>query len=262
MGLSDCIQFIYLGISIASLVYICKIYTLTSNDLFDTKLENPGTYFVSSVQTFSKMDKQCKCGEEIVNDFCTEEQILSGCVDIYSNQNLDKQKFLRFLLEESQCKSYETQIKAGDKKLNEVFKLNISGIHEMATGLIALVVISFAVLALILFLSCGAMCGTLCCGESAMLILVPCIPVMIIVGFGSGITNLVLFIILCVRYYGGDTGAYVEFLECKNVNRAKFNEKFKDIEQLKSDFTVFMVLHIIYLVLNFCSSGSSSQKKE
>jgi len=262
MGLSDCIQFIYLGISIASLVYICKIFTLTKNDLFDIKLEDPGTYFISTVQTFSKMDKQCKCGEEVVNDFCTEEQILSGCVDISLNQNLDKQKFLRFLLEETQCKNYETQIKAGDKKLNEIFKLNISGIHEMVLGLLILIIISFGVLILFFVLSCGAICGSICCGESAILILVPCIPVMIIVAFGSGITNLVLFIILCVRYYGGDTRTYVEFLECKNVNRAKFSEKFKDIEELKSDFTVFMVLHIIYLVLNFLTSGSSSQKKE
>ena len=260
MAFSDCIQFIYLGISIASLVYICKIFTLTKNDLFDIKLEDPGTYFISTVQTFSKMDKQCKCGEEVVNDFCTEEQILSGCVDISLNQNLDKQKFLRFLLDGEQCRSYEYSIKDG-KKLNEVFKLNVSGIHEMAMGLIGVVVISFAVLVLILFLSCGAACGTLCCGENAAFILLPCVPVIMIIGFGSGITCLVLFIILCVRYYGGDTNKYVEFLDCYNVNKNKFSEKFKDIEELKSDFTVFMVLCIIYLVLNFCSSGSSSQKK-
>ena len=250
-----------MGISIASLVYICKIYSLTKEDLFDTKLENPEMYFVSSYQSLSTMDKQCKCGDEIVNDFCTEEQILSGCVDIFLNQNLDKQKFLRFLLEETKCKDYESQIKEGNKKMNEIFKLNISGIHSMIVGLLALIIITFGVLALMLFLSCGAACGQICCGEGAFLILVPCIPVIIIVAFGSGITNLVLFIILLVRYYGGDTRTYVEFLECKNVNRSKFSDKFKDIEELKTDFTIFMILHIIYLILNFCSSGSSSQKK-
>ena len=78
------------------MVYIVRIYNLTKVDPFDIKLENPEMYFVSSNKTILKMDKQCKCGNEIVNDFCTEEQILSGCVDTL-NQNLDKQKFLRFL---------------------------------------------------------------------------------------------------------------------------------------------------------------------
>ena len=133
----------------------------------------------------------------------------------------------------------------------------MSGIHEMAMGLIGVVVISFAVVILYIFLSCG----TICYGEKAAFLTLPCVPVIAIINFGSGITNLVLFIILCVRYYGGDTNKYVEFLDCYNVNKNKFSEKFKDIEELKSDFTVFMVLCIIYLVLNFCSSGSSSQKK-
>ena len=108
---SDCIHLIYLGISIAALVYICKIYSLTKVDALDTNLDNPEEYFFSSIQTFSTMGKQCKCRLEIVNDFCTEEQILSGCVDTYLNPNLDKQKFIRFLLDEAQCKSYELKLK-------------------------------------------------------------------------------------------------------------------------------------------------------
>ena len=128
-------------------------------------------------------------------------------------------------------------------------------------GLIGVVVISFAVLVLILFLSCGAACGTLCCGENAAFILLPCVPVIMIIGFGSGITCLVLFIILCVRYYNGDTNNYVEFLECHNVNRNKFSGKFKDIEDLKSNFSVFKTLGIIYIILSICFSGSSKKKK-
>ena len=44
---SDCIQLIYLGVSIASLVYICKIYSLTKVDIFDTKLENPEKFLIN-----------------------------------------------------------------------------------------------------------------------------------------------------------------------------------------------------------------------
>ena len=133
----------------------------------------------------------------------------------------------------------------------------MSGIHEMAMGLIGLVVISFAVVILYVFLSCG----TICYGEKAAFLTLPCVPIIAIINFGSGITNLILFIILCVRYYNGDTNNYVEFLECHNVNRNKFSGKFKDIEDLKSNFSVFKTLGIIYIILSICFSGSSKKKK-
>ena len=261
MAKSECIKLIQTGLTIACLVYIVRIYNLTKVDPFDIKLENPETYFVSSNKTILKMDKQCKCGNEIVNDFCTEEQILSGCVDTLS-QNLDKQKFLRFLLEESKCINYENQIKEGSKKLNEVFNLNIPGIHSMLNGLLYLIIISLALLGALIFLSCGAGLGTLCCGDKALLILVPFAPLILIAFIGAAIASVVLFIILIVRYYNGDVRLYVEFLDCRNVNRNKFSDKFKDIEDLKSNFSVFMTLYIIYLILNFCTGSSSKQKEE
>ena len=258
MAVSDCIQFICLGISIASFVYICKIFKLTKVDLFDKKLENPDKYFDSSNQAFFQKSKQCKCGEEIVKDSCTEEELLSGCVEISLSQNSDKQKFLRFLLDESKCKNYEDQIKEGNKKLNEIFKLNISGIHAIVTGLIIVVILSLAVIILITFIRFGS----IFCGENAVLLIIPCLPCILIISYGSGITNLVLFIILLVKYYDGETRTYVEFLECKIVNRNQFSEKFRDIEELKLNFTVFMTLHVIYSILNFIISGKNSSKKE
>ncbi len=258
MAVSQCIQFISIPISIASLVYISKIYTLTKVDKFDTKLENPEQYFNSSIETLSQMDKKCKCGEEVLNNYCTEKQILSGCFDISLNQSFDKPQNLRFLLEETKCKSFETQIKEGNKKLNEIFKLNISGIHSIVTGLIIIILLNLAVLFLISFVSCGAFCF----GEKAYYLLVPCLPCILIISYGSGITNVVLYIILLVRYYGGDIRKYAEFLECSNVKRSQFNIEFKDIEELKFDFTVFISLHIIYIILNIITSTSNSKKNE
>ena len=117
---------------------------------------------------------------------------ITGCVNTSLNQNLDKPKFLRYLLEETKCINYETQIIEGNKKLNEIFKLNISGIHAMIYGLLVLIIISFSLLGLILIFTCGAICGTFCCGEKAALILVPCYPIIAIVSFGSAIASLVL----------------------------------------------------------------------
>ena len=39
--------------------------------------------------------KQCKCGDDIVNDFCTEEQILSGCVNVSPNILSNKKKIFK-----------------------------------------------------------------------------------------------------------------------------------------------------------------------
>ena len=132
----------------------------------------------------------------------------------------------------------------------------------MLNGLLYLIIISLALLGALIFLSCGAWLGTLCCGEKALLILVPFAPLILIAFIGAAIASVVLFIILIVRYYKGDVRLYVEFLDCRNVIRTKFSDKFKDIEDLKSNFSVFMTLYIIYLILNFCTGSSSKQKEE
>ena len=93
-------------------------------------------------------------------------------------------------------------------------------------------------------------------------LLIPFLPCIICFGLGSGITELVLFIILCVNYGNGQTSEFVEFLNCEGVKSSAFTEKYKDIINLKDNYTPFMVLYIIFLVLNFCQSFFSNQKKE
>ncbi len=50
---------------------------------------NPNNQFIKSDpppnQYNKDLEKYCQCGEEILNNICTEEQIISGCYDVSKN---------------------------------------------------------------------------------------------------------------------------------------------------------------------------------
>ena len=259
MAFKDFVSCVNFGMSIAALVYIVNIYSDTKEDPFNVVLQNKDSYFKNLTQIYSKNVKQCKCGEEIVNDFCSEEQKLLGCIDLSDfslNIQSDKNKFLRYLIDSSKCKEYEQKIRATEK-LNQVFDINASGIHSMATGLLVLIVVNFALVILIITVSCIVVC----CGEKMILCIV-FIPCFVYAGYAAGITNLVLFIILCVQYYGGATRDFIDFLECSNINQEKFKNEFKIVQDLRTDFIVFLVLNIIYLILSVITNATSNKKKK
>ena len=65
-----------------------------SNQFSSPKSSNIDEFFKTNItQLFIQFEKQCKCGEEIVNDYCTEEQILSRCIDISLNSQNTKKNF-------------------------------------------------------------------------------------------------------------------------------------------------------------------------
>ena len=256
-GSASCIS---LAITIAILVLTVKIFNYTSENPFDKKLkdgESWNDFFDNTIQAESSVfKKQCKCGEEIVNDFCNEEQILSGCVDITANPLKNNKQFLRYLgMEQSECDKKISDIKAlkHEDTLNKVFTLNFDNIHKMALGLLILVIIGFAII-ILLFI---AGCGSFCFGDCAYLCLLPCLPCFILFILLGNLVNLVLFIILSVNYFNGDTSTYVDFLGCSGVKREKFNSYFEDVENLKGVFIPYFILNIIYLVASCCSGAAN-----
>lgn len=256
-GSSSCIS---LAITIAILILTINIFRYTSENPFNKHLEPNDhwyNFFGNEFQAESSVfKKQCKCGEEIVNDFCNEEQILSGCVDITANPLKNNKQFLRYLgMETNECTNYISKIKnlKDDETLNSVFTLNFDYIHKMALGLLILVIIGFAII-ILLFI---AGCGSLCFGDCAYLCLVPCLPCFILFILLGNLVNLVLFIILSVNYFKGDTSTYVDFLGCSGVKREKFNSYFEDVENLKGVFIPYFILNIIYLVASCCSGAAN-----
>ena len=125
----------------------------------DTILED--TTIVSD--ELSKLSKFCQCGEKIVVDnICTEEQIVSGCYDVSKN---NKSTILRYLEDNCDTISEDIENKGGFSK---VFDLNYSTVHKMAFGIfIILFFLLISVIFSILFFYNPAILGF--CVFTAML---------------------------------------------------------------------------------------------
>ena len=96
--------------------------------------------------------------------------------------------------------------------------------------------------------------ASFCCCDCTCIILLPFLPIIILFFIGSSIVNLVLFIILSVNYFNGDTSTYIAFLDCSGVNRNEFHRKYEDVENLKGVFIPFFVLNIIYIIIGVIDS--------
>ena len=138
-----CTSIIYFLLTIASLFLAFSVYKKIENE----ELEKPVTdaeiaeFFFKKSKTNALNSinaKICKCGEEIVNDFCTEEQILSGCIDYSLYPQINEKNFFRFLMSDTQCLEYKNkilQIKTNEgQNLNTVFKIEYSLIKLLIKG--------------------------------------------------------------------------------------------------------------------------------
>ena len=68
---------------------------------------------------------------------------------------------------------------------------------------------------------------------------------------------------MCVKFYNGATDTYISFLDCSIVNKSKFRDQFEGIESLKTNFTAFLALNIIFVVFNIiCNCVNSAKQKE
>ena len=259
---------IFMAIGISILVFTIRLYNYTKENPFTENLpktmeERKQLYFIESslyqIQQLSSYKKQCICENQVLNDFCTEEQIKSGCKDLTLNPQSNKKLFLRFLMDQGKCNEYRSKIldTTMTENFNQVFTLNFDMIHKMALGLLILLIIALCIFGLLIISGLFS----ICCGEAALVILLPFMPCIIVYALGSGITELVLFIILCVNYGNGDISEYVEFLDCAGVNKAAF-EKYSVIKDVKETYTPFMILYIIFLVLSCCQTFFSSQNKK
>lgn len=265
-GVCNCIfQIIQLGISIAIIVLIVQIYNKTEeNPLEKYEKEHPITGNNGVANYIKKVDyvsslarfKYCQCGEEILNNICTEEQIISGCFDVSKSSD----RLLLRNLEDMNCKDLSTEIlnKGGFSK---VFDLGFDMVHKMALGLMIVLIAVGASIVLTVI----AEIGKICCGEGAALIIAPCAICIICVVLFAGLTNFVLFIILMVNYYKGTTtGEFLDYYNtCLTADEKKSLEStFNELDGLDSTMTAFVALNFIGMGLNCIASCLGFANKE
>ena len=86
-------------------------------------------------EDLNKLSKYCQCGENILDNICTEEQIDSGCYDV-SKKN--KNSPLRYLKENCEQIKENVVDKGG---LSKAFDLNYDTVHNMAEGIYIILII-------------------------------------------------------------------------------------------------------------------------
>lgn len=269
-AISNVCQVVQLGITIAVVVLIAKIYNATGEnplEIYDRALsiQNQNNIAINGlanyldeadyVSTLSK-SKYCQCGEKILNNICTEEQIVSGCYDV--SKSIDG-PLLRNL-DSIDCSSYNTQIISNG--FSRVFDLGFEMVNKMALGILIVLCCVLASVALTLI----AAVGSLCCGEGAALIIAPCALCIICVCLFAGLVNFILFIILMVNYYKGTTtGEFLDYYNsCMNSQeQAVFKKIFEELDSLDSNMTAFVTLNFIQMALSCISNGyGAANKKE
>lgn len=251
------IQMINTGLSIAIIYYTVKVYNHSkTNPLVEqTEDSSQPTRALYSTPTPYQLDnylgKYCQCGEEILDNICTEEQIISGCYDVSKN---DEKAFLRSLSNDIDCTLYNSKLNG--HKYSEVFNLGFDMVHKMALGILIVYICIVAMSALIVIV----LLSTLCCGEKALVMLVPCLPCILVIGFGSGITDLVLHIILMVNYYKGDTtGEFLDYYDkcLQGTQDQHIINAYNTLKQVDYDMTVFVVLNFIGIFFNCFGTGAN-----
>ena len=258
------LDLIVLGINIAIIVLTARIHSLTKiNPLEKYDEENPilqnTDIAITPVNIANKIKNelnQCQCDERIFEFKCTEEQIVSGCYDVSENNH---KNLLRFL--DDNCDDYNKEIEDNKYQLHKAFDLGFKNVRKMALGILIIYCILFGCTIIVLI----ATLGVICCGECALVILLPFFPVILLSGIFSGIVNLVLFIIMMVNYYKGyTTGEFLEYYnDCLDSDGKEiFKGIYNKLNKLHSNFTAFVVLNFIAIFLNYVSSCLNRKKRD
>ena len=264
-ALANCIQTINMGIGIAVIVFTVRVYNGTKENalqLYDQSNTTPtpqNSLLYSTPlpnQLENNLGKYCQCGEEILDNICSEEQIISGCYDVSKKNEKDS---LRRLLEEKDCDTIREEFRRPNAKYSTVFDFGFETVNKMALGILIIYACILGVVVLMIFVAMSV----LCCGEKAAIIILPCLPCIFIITLGSGIADLVLHIILMVYYYKGRTNG--DFLDYYNkclpagTEKEKLRPTYESLDNLNSNVTAFVVLNFVGIALNYVASCCSKQ---
>lgn len=250
--LSGCLSLVGLGVYIATLVFVARVYNSSSKDPFtDLVIQNPIDYFKDFSEdipdNLNEQKFKCQCEQGLFAGRCSEEQKNNfGCTDVMSQEQISNAINVVNFLDASKCNEYFKKIVNEKTKLNEVFNFNMNVVHLTSLLVLLFIVGIFAVMILMLIIPCFLVK----CFMDDPTKITCFIFLVFIISLGLGIGNIAAFIILCINYYGGDSSAYGEFLECNNVRKEKFTNEFSSLEDLRNNFTTFMILNIIAVAIN------------
>ena len=242
------VQIIYILIGAAAISVVALVYSATSEnplEKFDEKYPDiiPKPLQTSpQFQLYKDEEKYCQCGDQILDNICTEEQIISGCYDISKY----KEKALIRNLEDDEyrCKELDASLRSKGK-FSTTFELGYGTVHNMALGLLICMSVVLAINVIVNLLNC-------CSPEAAK----ACNSVYTCISELGNTAELVLVCILLVNFYKGTTtGEFLDFYEkCSESNDYKNTapSDFKDVYEKLSKAHTYMTA---WIVLGFAALG-------
>lgn len=252
-GMKCCIctvQIINILVAATAISLVALVYNGTKDNPLDELEKNlNNTTYQSSLKTspsfqlLNEEEKYCQCGEEILNNICTEEQIISGCYDI---SKYKEKSLLRNLEDEYQCDEINAHLNAGEK-MNVVFDIGYGQVHKMALGILICMGVILGldiILSLVNSFSDGS-------GNSCVKTCSSCNSCISAVG---GLAEFVLVIILLVNFYKGrTTGEFLDYHDYCTIpslynGNYYFNEAY---DKMKKVYTYMTAL----IIMNFASFG-------
>lgn len=260
---------------ILSIIYSSKIikHTSSSNPFKLEEESDKMNYFKNNNISLYYQDKAyCICGNNTFLDYCNEDLINSGCKNIYKNNNL------RNLKKFSQCEEIQDKIINENVKLKDIFELKTVSIHSSIISLVTLNIIVFIIIILYfpirkLFVNNANEaykdyhaeknekektfedkkldCIDCCCFYGVGSMCLVCIIILIIlVIFILLIVIIVIFSVSCGKYDDDNTGKFLDFLECPNVNKEGFY-KYSSIVDLSSYFSKLKIFQSFLIIIIF-----------
>ncbi len=251
------IDILNIGFAIAAIVLIALVYSNTDEDplaIYDKNQSNPvQSLFEASppFQLFNDEENYCQCGESILNNICSEEQIISGCYDISKN----KEKALLRNLDDLNCAGINKAIKSKGGKFAEVFDLGFDTVHGMAKGIL---VCMGCIMVIEIMFSIAKYCATNC-GDAGEAILMVCTCCYACIGCIGGIAELVCIIILLVNFYKGTTtGEFLDWYEiCEIEKDLKMNllDTYLKLDKVYGYMTYLIILTFAQIIFNCIGTG-------
>ena len=166
---------------------------------------------------------------------------------LFNSQNISSITSSEFAIK---CELYQEAIMSSKvDKLGYVFNLNVDNIHRRTTQLVIIFALQilFIVLLIVLIVLIAKT-------ESLMAIFI--LTITIIANYALYIANFVITILLVLTFYKGDAHKFVDFLSCKNINVEEFS-KYSFAKKLQKDFTIFFILNIVSIFLNYQTSQAA-----
>ena len=166
---------------------------------------------------------------------------------LFNSQNISSITSSEFGIK---CELYQEAIMSSKvDKLGLVFNLNVENIHKRTTQLVIIFALQilFIVLLIVLLVLIAKT-------ESLMAIFL--LTITIIGNYALYIANFVITILLVLAFYKGDAHKFVDFLSCKNINTEEFS-KYSFAKKLQKDFTIFFILNIVSIFLNYQTSQAA-----